>query len=118
MTSSPTTSMYTAYDTPFTRSPTPSPNIRYMQAKEDVSSSQRSRIVMPRQRSAGIGGYSCTYSESGIGGHVPARDMGIGKACLGDSPRIPRAGRAQSPVVRGLASVKRVLSFSSLSGAK
>ncbi|KAJ1724687.1 hypothetical protein LPJ53_001048 [Coemansia erecta] len=125
MSTTPTTSMYTVLDdAPFSRSASPSPTvIRYRHSEE--SRSLPGHIIMPHHRSAGIGGYSQCYSPSGIGGHVHGqRDMGIGKACLGDcSPRISpasrSASRSASPALRsGLASFKRVLSFGSLSGAK
>ncbi|KAJ2779626.1 hypothetical protein GGI15_003817 [Coemansia interrupta] len=119
MSSPATSSMYTVLNaTPFERSATPEPTpIRYLHQQDANSRSLPGNVIMPRQRSAGIGGYSLAYSPSGIGGHVTGhRDMGIGKACLSDSPRIP--SRSASPAVRTLASFKRVLSFGSLSSAK
>ncbi|KAI8323272.1 hypothetical protein GQ54DRAFT_310208 [Martensiomyces pterosporus] len=60
--------------------------IRYKQAQPgEITSNKNSRVIQPRSRSAGIGGYSNFYQQSGIGGHIKERkDSGIGKVCLPD----------------------------------
>ncbi|KAJ1847451.1 hypothetical protein LPJ70_001531 [Coemansia sp. RSA 2708] len=79
--------------------------VSYQQQPEQRRERARSGspcVVMPRQRSAGIGGHSTAYASSGIGGHITAPcDTGIGKACLSKHQRsssfFSLPSRASSP---------------------
>ncbi|KAJ2880282.1 hypothetical protein FB639_002870 [Coemansia asiatica] len=108
----------------FERSPAPEPqpfNYRQNAAVYIASEQRPANIIIPKHRDAGIGGYSNIYSHSGIGGHVKQhRDMGIGKACLSQSPsRQQSSAQSPSPALSASSSsssspFKRVLSFASL----
>ncbi|KAJ1818282.1 hypothetical protein LPJ75_001490 [Coemansia sp. RSA 2598] len=106
-------SVSTLSNTSFMRSQTPEPQfVNYCQETAVYAASKSpANIIIPKHRNAGIGGYSNVYSPSGIGGHVMHhRDMGIGKACLSQSPRVQElSSSSPSP-----SPFKRVFSFSNL----
>ncbi|KAJ2237420.1 hypothetical protein IWW45_000950 [Coemansia sp. RSA 485] len=108
-------SISTLSNSSFARSAAPEPFVSHN--RQDVAvymaNERPANVIIPKHRDAGIGGYSNFYSHSGIGGHVRQHaDMGIGKACLSQSPR--RQERSSPSPAPSSSPFRRVLSFASL----